>query len=208
LKEFIEKHPVISILRGITPNDVIAISQCLYTHGMRVIEVPLNSPQALESIAKLVDVLPLDCLVGAGTVTNIAQVKQVESVGGKLIISPHCDVNIIDYCLSANLHVVAGISTPTEAFLAYQAGARWLKLFPAQTYGHSHVKALKSVLPNDANIIAVGGVSQNNAQQWLSCGARALGVGNSLYQSKDSIEMVMHKAIKLNQTLNSPKWTD
>ena len=153
MKAFIEKHPAIAILRGITPSDVIEIAQCLYTHGIRVIEVPLNSPQALKSIAKLVDALPQDCLIGAGTVTNTQQVKQVKNAGGKLIISPHCDANLIKYCLSADLHAVAGIATPTEAFLAYQAGAKWLKLFPAQTYGYSHVKALTSVLPNDAHII-------------------------------------------------------
>ncbi len=202
MKEFIEKHPVIAILRGITPDDVIEIAQCLYTHGIRVIEVPLNSPQALKSIGQLVDALPQNCLIGAGTVTNTQQVKQVENAGGKLIISPHCDVNLIKYCLSANLHAVAGIATPTEAFAAYQTGARWLKLFPAQTYGYSHVKALTSVLPNDAHIIPVGGVSHNNALQWLSSGASALGLGNSLYQSNDTLEFLMSKVIKLNETLN------
>ena len=202
MEQFIEKHPVIAILRGITPDDVIEIAQCLYAHGIRVIEVPLNSPQAMKSIAKLVDTLPQDCLVGAGTVINIEQVKQIEKVGGQLIISPHCNSNLIKYCQSKKLQVVAGIATPTEAFLAYQAGAKWLKLFPAQTYGFSHVKALKSVLPNDAHIIPVGGVSHNNALQWLSSGASALGLGNSLYQSNDTLEFLMSKVIKLNETLN------
>ena len=186
MHSYINKHPVIAILRGISPDVVIEIAQCLYQEGLRVIEVPLNSPDALESIEKLVNNLPEDCLVGAGTVINIEQIKQVANVGGKLIISPHCDVKLIEQCHLLNLHVVTGIATPTEAFTAYQAGARWLKLFPAQTYGFSHINALKSVLPNDAHIISVGGVSQKNALQWISSGASALGIGNSLYQPKDT----------------------
>jgi 2-dehydro-3-deoxyphosphogalactonate aldolase len=202
LKKFIESHPVIAILRGITPNDVIDIAQCLYAHGIKVIEVPLNSPQAIRSIAKLVNTLPQDCLIGAGTVVDLEQVKQIENTGAKLIISPHCNTEIITYCQSKELQVVAGIATPTEAFKAYQAGARWLKLFPAQTYGFSHLKALKSVLPNDAHIIPVGGVSHNNAQQWLSSGASALGLGGCLYQRNDSLELLMDKVITLNSVLN------
>ncbi|MBA6291108.1 2-dehydro-3-deoxy-6-phosphogalactonate aldolase [Colwellia sp. MB3u-70] len=202
MEKYIKKHPVIAILRGITPEAVVEIAQCLYAHGIRVIEVPLNSPQAIKSIEKLVNALPDDCLIGAGTVFNIEQVIQIENVGGKLIVSPHCDPDLIQYCQSKNLHVIAGVATPTEAILAYQAGARWLKLFPAQTYGFSHVKALKSVLPNDVHIIPVGGVSQSNVLQWLSSGASALGFGSSLYQSNDSLDETMAKVIKLNKVLN------
>jgi 2-dehydro-3-deoxyphosphogalactonate aldolase len=202
LKQFIENIPVIAILRGITPGDVLNIAQCLYANGIRVIEIPLNSPQAIKSIAKLVNILPQDCLVGAGTVIDLEQVKQVENTGAKLIISPHCNTEIISYCLSKKLQVIPGIATATEAFKAYQAGARWLKLFPALTYGFSHLKALKSVLPNDAHIIPVGGVSHLNAQQWLSSGASALGLGNSLYQSNDSLEMAISKVMTLNKALN------
>ena len=201
MENYIKHHPVIAILRGITPSEVISIAQCLYEHGIRVIEVPLNSPQALESIKRLAATLPIDCLVGAGTVINIEQAKQVKEAGGKLIISPHCDETLIEYSLAENLQVVAGVATPTEAFNAYHAGAKWLKLFPAQTYGYSHVKALMSVLPNDANIIAVGGVSSKNSEQWLTAGASALGIGNSLYQSQDTIDVVRNKVIALNETL-------
>jgi 2-dehydro-3-deoxyphosphogalactonate aldolase len=208
LERYINKHPVIAILRGITPKDVVEISQCLYTHGIRVIEVPLNSPQAIKSIEKLVNTLPRDCLIGAGTVYNIEQVTQIENVGGKLIVSPHCDPTLIQYCQSKDLHVIAGVATPTEAVIAYQAGAKWLKLFPAQTYGLSHVEALKSVLPTDTYIIPVGGVSQHNALLWQSSGASALGIGNSLYQKNDSIDEVTAKVIDLNKALNIPPITN
>jgi 2-dehydro-3-deoxyphosphogalactonate aldolase len=208
LEIYIEKHPVIAILRGINPEDVVEIAKCLYTHGIRIIEVPLNSPQAIKSIEKLVNALPDDCLIGAGTVFSIEQVIQIENVGGKLIVSPHCDPTLIQYCLSKDLHVIAGVATPTEAVIAYQAGARWLKLFPAQTYGFSHIKALKSVLPKDAYIIPVGGVSQHNALQWLSSGASALGLGSSLYQKNDALDVVIDKIIDLNKALNIPPITN
>ncbi|MDO7084798.1 2-dehydro-3-deoxy-6-phosphogalactonate aldolase [Pseudocolwellia sp. AS88] len=202
MKQFIDKHPVVAILRGVLPSNAINIAQCLYDHGIRVIEVPLNSPQAITSIANIVGALPEDCLIGAGTVITLEQVKQVNNAGGKLIISPHCDIDIINYCLANNLDVIPGIATPTEAFLAYQAGARWLKLFPAETYGCAHLKALKSVLPRDAHIIPVGGISQKNASQWLSFNAIAVGIGNSLYQSNDSVDTVTAKVIQLNKVLN------
>jgi len=204
LERYIDKHPVIAILRGITPKDVVEIAQCLYAHGIRVIEVPLNSPQAIESIEKLVTALPRDCLIGAGTVYSIEQVTQIENVGGKLIVSPHCDPKLLQYCQSKNLHVIAGVATPTEAVIAYQAGAKWLKLFPAQTYRFDHVTALKSVLPKDAHVIPVGGVSKGNALQWLSSGASALGLGNSLYQKNDSLDEVNGKVIDLNKALYFP----
>lgn len=203
METFIKNHPVIAILRGVAPHEVIDISHCLYQHGIRVIEVPLNSPNALDSIAKLVSVMPKDCLVGAGTVLNLEQVKQVENTGAKLIITPHCDTQIIQYCLLENIHVIPGIATATEAFSAYHAGARWLKLFPAQTYGVSHLKALKSVLPNDVHIIPVGGVSNSNMLQWLASDASAIGIGNSLYQRNDPLAVVKNKVILLNEILGT-----
>jgi 2-dehydro-3-deoxyphosphogalactonate aldolase len=201
LHTYINKHPVIAILRGISPESVIEVAQCLYQQGLRVIEVPLNSSNAIESIEKLVKHLPKDCLIGAGTVTNIEQIKQVANVGGKLIISPHCDVKLIELCHLLNLHVVTGVATPTEAFTAYQAGAKWLKLFPASTYGINHMKALKSVLPKDVEIIAVGGISEENSQQWLTSGASALGIGNSLYKKGDSLAIINKKMTLLNKML-------
>lgn len=200
---FIKNHPVIAILRGVNPNEVVDIALCLYQHGIRVIEVPLNSPNALDSITNLVLSMPKDCLIGAGTVLTLAQAKQVENTGAKLIISPHCDTGIIEYCILKNLHVIPGIATATEAFSAYHAGARWLKLFPAQTYGFSHIKALKSVLPNDVHIIPVGGVSNTNVLQWLASDASALGIGNSLYQRNDIPAVVKNKVILLNEILGT-----
>jgi len=201
VQQYIDKHPAIAILRGVLPNQVIEVAQTLYTHGLRVIEVPLNSERALFSIEQLAKVMPAECLVGAGTVTCVAQAQQVANSGGKVIISPHCDAEIIKYCCANKLMVVAGIATPTEAFTAYHAGARWLKLFPASTYGINHLNALRSVLPADAKIIAVGGINAANAQQWLASGANALGLGNSLYKAGDDIATVNHKITLLNAQL-------
>jgi len=203
VQQYIDQHPAIAILRGVLPNQVIEVAQTLNKHGLRVIEVPLNSEQALLSIEQLAQVMPADCLVGAGTVTSVAQAQQVANSGGKVIISPHCDAEIINYCCANKLTVVAGIATPTEAFTAYHAGARWLKLFPASTYGIDHLNALRSVLPADANIIAVGGINAANAQQWLAGGANALGLGNSLYQAGDDIAAVNHKITQLNAQLTA-----
>lgn len=198
---FIKNHPVIAILRGVNPNEVVNIALCLYQHGIRVIEVPLNSPNALDSISNLVLSMPKDCLIGAGTVLTLAQAKQVENTGAKLIISPHCDTCIIEYCILKKLHVIPGIATATEAFSAYHAGAKWLKLFPAQTYGFSHLKALKSVLPNDVHIIPVGGISKSNMLQWLAADASAVGIGNSLFKSGDNLAQVKNNVTLLNENL-------
>lgn len=201
MRTYIEKHPVIAILRGVLPSNVVEIAHCLYQHGVRVIEVPLNSPQPFVSIGNLVREMPNDCLIGAGTVLTTTQVDQVFDVGGKLIFSPHYSQEIVTKSLSLNLEVVPGIATATEAVNAYQAGARWLKLFPAQTYGVDHISALKSVLPYDTNLIAVGGVDAKNSQLWLSKGADALGLGNSVFKANDSLDDVRMKITNINNAL-------
>ena len=201
MQSYLEKHPVIAILRGITESAVIDVAKILYEHGIRVIEVPLNKPSAFACISKIVNCLPNDCLVGAGTVTTVDQVKAIADLGAKLIISPHCDLKLIKYSQQLSMTVMPGVATPSEAISAYQAGAKWLKLFPATTYGIQHLAALKTVLPQDCHLIPVGGISAKNGQQWLTAGACALGIGNDLFREHDTPTTVKEKITRINHML-------
>ncbi|WP_448551315.1 2-dehydro-3-deoxy-6-phosphogalactonate aldolase [Thalassotalea montiporae] len=193
INEWIPSNPIIAILRGLNKASAIAVGQLLYRYGIRVMEVPLNRPEALECITLLREHMPSDCLVGAGTVININQVEQVKNAGGQVIISPNCDAGIIDYTLELDMISIPGIATVSEAFQAYNAGATALKIFPAATYGVEHIKALLTVLPQECGLIAVGGVSLANRQQWLDAGARAVGIGSQLYTQGDSLSQIEHK---------------
>ena len=200
IKKILNTSPVMPVLVIEQVEDAVPLARALVAGGLKVLEITLRTEAALAAIQAICQDVE-GAIVGAGTVTNIEQIKQVANVGGKLIISPHCDVKLIELCHLLNLHVVTGVATPTEAFTAYQAGAKWLKLFPASTYGINHMKALKSVLPKDVEIIAVGGISEENSQQWLTSGASALGIGNSLYKKGDSLAIINKKMTLFNKML-------
>ena len=193
MNSWLPDNQIIAILRGLSPQEAASVGNVLYQHGIRAMEVPLNRPQALECITILRENLPSDCLVGAGTVINITQVEQVKNAGGQLIVSPNCDSDLIDYTLELGLISVPGIATASEAFQAYHAGATTLKVFPAASYGPDHLSALASVLPPECALIAVGGVSIENRQQWLSAGASAVGIGSQLYQQGDNLSQIQQK---------------
>lgn len=190
-----------AILRGVNPNEVALIGETLYHHDFRCIEVPLNSPSPFESIEILSKALPRDCLVGAGTVVNEEDVAKVKDAGGKLIVSPNTCEAVIRESLSANMYVIPGIATPSDAIRAVKLGATYLKLFPASTYGTGHVRALMAVLPNDCQILAVGGVSIDSLGEWMSAGVVGFGVGSELYRVGDSAEDVGRKAAALRELL-------
>ncbi|WP_220347550.1 2-dehydro-3-deoxy-6-phosphogalactonate aldolase [Thalassotalea euphylliae] len=193
MNSWLPDNQIIAILRGLPPEDAANVGKALYQSGTRVMEVPLNRPQALSCITILRENLPSDCIVGAGTVINITQVEQVKNAGGQLIVSPNCDSDLIDYTLELGLISLPGIATASEAFQAYHAGATTLKVFPAASYGTDHIKALTSVLPPECALIAVGGVSIENRHQWLSAGARAVGIGSHLYQQGDNLSQIQQK---------------
>lgn len=181
LRDALAACPLIAILRGITPEEAVPIGAALVDAGFRVIEVPLNSPQPLESIARLVRAFGTRAVIGAGTVISVADVQAVGETGGRLIVSPHFDAGVVAAARATGLSVAPGVVTPTEAFAALAAGADALKLFPAEMIGPPVVKALRAVLPMDTMLIPVGGLSVANIPRYRAVGATAFGIGSTLY---------------------------
>lgn len=172
--------PLIAILRGIRPDEILEVAQALVDAGIRGIEVPLNSPEPLLSIRRLTERFGNDCLCGAGTVLKPAQVDAVAEVGGKLIVTPNVDRGVIARSVELGLQAVPGFATATEAFAAIDAGATALKMFPASTYGVQHLKALRAVLPG-TKVFAVGGVGARNLAEWAEAGIDGIGFGTDIY---------------------------
>ncbi len=173
---------LIAILRGIRPEEARETGQALYGVGFRIIEVPLNSPQPSESIKELRASLPADCIVGAGTVYLPGQVEEVLRAGGDLIVMPHGDKAVIETAHSLGLTVIPGVATPTEAFAALSTGCTFLKMFPADHLGASAIKAWRSVLPAEARLLPVGGITTTNLAEYFKMGASGFGLGSALYK--------------------------
>jgi 2-dehydro-3-deoxyphosphogalactonate aldolase len=181
LEQALQQLPLVAILRGVKPAEVEAIADALYAEGFRVIEVPLNSPQALDSITRLARRMPGDALIGAGTVLGADAVGDVQLAGGKLIVMPHADATVIRAAKAAGMACVPGAATPTEAFAALQAGADALKLFPAELVTPAVVKALRAVLPRDLRLLPVGGITPEAMADFRRAGASGFGLGSALY---------------------------
>lgn len=179
---------LIAILRGVQPHESVSIAQALYDEGFRVIEVPMNSPEPLQSIALIRKALPADCLVGAGTVLSPEMAQSVKDAGGQIIIMPHADTAVIRQAKAMGMWCVPGVATVTEAFAALAAGADALKLFPAEQLGVATLKAWMSVLPKGTAILPVGGVNPDNMQSYVSAGAKGFGLGSALYKPGQSVE--------------------
>ncbi|MBB3104619.1 2-dehydro-3-deoxy-6-phosphogalactonate aldolase [Azomonas macrocytogenes] len=186
--------PLVAILRGITPDEILPVGQVLYDAGFRLIEIPLNSPQPLESIRLLASELGERCLVGAGTVLQTTQVEQVAAVGGRLIVMPHSDARVIRAAKSAGLFCAPGVATPSEGFAALEAGADALKLFPAEQIAPTVVKAWRAVFARDIALLPVGGVAPDNMQPYLDAGASGFGLGSALYKPGMTAEQVAGQA--------------
>lgn len=173
---------LIAILRGVRPDEVIRIGNALADAGFSIIEIPLNSPNALESIERLAEHLADRCLIGAGTVLTRDQVQSVRLAGGRIIVSPNSDRAVIAAARDAGLDAVPGYFTPTEAFGAIEAGASALKLFPAEAASPAVLRAHRAVLPNAIPVVAVGGITPEAMAQWSLAGASGFGLGSSLYR--------------------------
>jgi 2-dehydro-3-deoxyphosphogalactonate aldolase len=186
--------PVIAILRGILPADALAVGEALLDSGISVIEVPLNSPEPLASIAQLQREFGADALIGAGTVLSAQQVAEVAAAGGQLIVSPNVNIEVIARARALGLESLPGFLTATEAFTAAAAGAAHLKLFPASSMGLGHLKAIREVLPRSIEVWAVGGAGAHDLSRWLHQGARGIGVGSSLYKPGDTAAVVGPRA--------------
>lgn len=182
LDQFMAQLPLIAILRGITSQEIIPVGRALRQAGFRLIEIPLNSPQALESIEVLAADLGADCMVGAGTVLDVAQVEAVAAAGGRLIVSPNMNSEVIRATRASGLVSAPGVATPSEGFAALQAGAQMLKLFPAEQCGPAVVKAWRAVFPQDCRLVPVGGITPDNMAAFVEAGAAGFGLGSALYR--------------------------
>jgi len=181
LLRYLDPLPLIAVLRGITPEEIPAISEALIAEGFRVLEVPLNSPRPFESIRLLANACGDQCLVGAGTVLAVADVARVRDAGGKVVVMPHADTAVIREAKALGLVCVPGVATPTEAFAALAAGADGLKMFPAEALPPGALKAWRAVLPRDALVFAVGGIRPDNMAPYWTAGATGFGTGSNLY---------------------------
>jgi 2-dehydro-3-deoxyphosphogalactonate aldolase len=175
------RTPLVAILRGLLPAEAQAVGEALVESGFRTLEVPLNRPGALECIATLARTLPADAIVGGGTMLTVADVEAVHAAGGRLMVSPNCDVAVIRRAVELGMLCAPGVATPTEAFAALQAGAHALKLFPAEMVGHGGIKALKSVLPAGTDLWPVGGITPESMGPWKKAGATGFGIGSQLF---------------------------
>jgi 2-dehydro-3-deoxyphosphogalactonate aldolase len=184
---------MVAILRGLTPERAAETGVALVEAGFRTIEVPLNSPEPFRTI-ELLARQHGDCLVGAGTVLTTAEVDRVRGAGGRLVVSPNCEPEVIRHALSLGMRVMPGVATPTEAFAAVRAGATELKLFPASTYGLHHLRALKSVLPKHVKLYPVGGIGSQDIAEWLVSGADGFGFGGELFKPAYTLAEVSARA--------------
>ncbi len=175
-------RPIIAILRGLTPPEAAPVGRALIEAGIDRIEVPLNSPDPLESIGILVREFGDNALIGAGTVLRSDEVDAVAGVGGRLIVSPNCDVDVVSHTRSLDLESWPGVFTPTEAFAALNAGATGLKLFPGSMAGPSGLAAMRAILPSGTQVYAVGGAGPENFDTWIKASADGFGIGSALYK--------------------------
>jgi 2-dehydro-3-deoxyphosphogalactonate aldolase len=176
------KRPLVAILRGIHPDEAEIIVEALIDSGFELIEVPLNSPDAFVSIERLCRRFGKDCLIGAGTVLSAPDCVRVADAGGRLMVSPNVDADVLAAAQARQMVAMPGVLSPTEAFLALRCGASALKFFPASILGPSGIAAQLAVLPKDTVVGAVGGVSEKNLAAYVTVGIRCFGLGSSLYR--------------------------
>jgi 2-dehydro-3-deoxyphosphogalactonate aldolase len=203
LNAWLERCPLVAILRGAKPDEVVAICEALEQQGIAIVEVPLNSPLPIASIALLARAFGERLLIGAGTVMTEAQVTEIAAAGGRLIVTPHADAAIVRAAKRHGLLAVPGCFTPTEAFAMLSAGADALKLFPAEAASPAVLRALRAVLPPGTAVLPVGGIDVSNIAGWQAASAAGFGIGSAIYKPGDSPETVAAKAHRLVSALRS-----
>ena len=186
--------PIVAILRGIRPDEAVAVAAVLVDAGIRLIEVPLNSPDPFASIAAIQQAFGDTALIGAGTVLDVAAVDTLADTGARIMVTPNTDPSVIAHAVARGLEPMPGFVTPSEAFRAIAAGARRLKLFPAVALGPAYLKAIRDVLPAHVRTWAVGGTDAGNIADWIAAGAEGIGVGGALYRPGDDAAVVADKA--------------
>lgn len=191
----VQALPLVAILRGLRPDEALTVGQALLGAGWHLIEVPLNSPQPLQSIEAMAAALPA-ALVGAGTVLSAAQVRDVFAAGGQLVVSPNFDADVVREAVRLGMVCLPGVMTASEAFAALQAGATGLKLFPAEMITPAVVKALRAVLPGPTLLLPVGGITPGNMAPYRAAGASGFGIGSALYAPGMAASDVSENAMK------------
>ena len=194
LKDHLDACPLVAILRGISPDEAEAVGEALVGAGLRLIEVPLNSPDPFESIARLARRFGDRALIGAGTVMTAADIARLAGAGGRLMVTPHADPDLVREAKRHGLLALPGFFTPAEAFALIGAGADGLKLFPAEAASPAVLKALRAVLPPALPVLPVGGVSPETMAPWRAAGAMGFGIGSGLYRPGDDAAAVREKA--------------
>ena len=195
--------PIVAILRGVTPSRILGVAEAIFGAGIRAIEVPLNSPEPLKSIELLAREFGDRCLTGAGTVLTVADVDKVAAAGGKLLVTPNTNPAVIARGVEKGMTVMPGFYTPSEAFAALAAGAKYLKLFPAAAAGTDHLKAMLAVLPKGQPVYAVGGVGAGNMKEWIWAGAVGFGLGSELFKIDFSDEDIATRARQMVAALKA-----
>ncbi len=203
LTPWLQQCPLVAILRGVKPEEVAAIGKALEQKGIAIVEVPLNSPRPMESIALLARAFGDRLLIGAGTVMTEGQVAHIAAAGGRIIVTPHADAAIVRAAKQQGLLAMPGFFTPAEAFAMLAAGADALKLFPAEAASPAALRAMRAVLPSGTAVLPVGGIDASNMAAWKEAGAAGFGIGSGIYKPGDSPEAVAAKAHRLVSALQS-----
>ena len=198
---FLKESPLIAILRGITPAEVIEISETLVEKNFKIIEIPLNSPDPIESIELLVSYFRDEVIIGAGTVTDLASIKLIAEAGARLAVMPNGSIKIVKAAKASGLITIPGVYTPTEAFAMIESGADALKLFPAEGAPPMVLKAMKAVLPAAIPILPVGGITPDKMAEYQKAGANGFGLGSALYKPGMTVDEVAQNADAFNEAL-------
>ncbi|SDB37013.1 2-dehydro-3-deoxy-6-phosphogalactonate aldolase [Belnapia rosea] len=201
MRDWLARCPLVAILRGITPEEAVPVADALLNAGITILEVPLNSPEPIESIRRMAAHCGEQGLVGAGTVMTETQLNQVAEAGGRLLVTPHADVALVRQAKRLGMLAAPGFFTPTEAFALLAAGADAVKLFPAEAASPAVLKALLAVLPKGTPVLPVGGMGAETIPAWRAAGAVGFGIGSSLYKPGDSAEQVGARAVALRQAI-------
>ena len=197
----IEKHPLIAILRGIKPTEVVDVAEILIEKDFKIIEIPLNSPDPIRSIELLTHYFENHAIIGAGTVLDEASIRSIAEAGAKLVVMPNGNGIVVKAAKDRGLIVIPGIATPSEAFAMIEAGADALKLFPAEGIPPSVLKAMKAVLPSTVPILPVGGITPEKMNDYLKAGAIGFGLGSALYKPGMTLRDIRKNAEAFNQAL-------
>ena len=203
LTGWLARCPLIAILRGVRPEEVVDIAHALEDAGIAIVEVPMNSPEPVDSIRRLAQRFGGRLLIGAGTVMSAEQVGEIDAFGGRLIVTPHADAEVVRSAKHHGMIACPGFATPTEAFAMLAAGADGLKLFPAEGASPAVLRGLRAVLPPGVPVLPVGGIDAANMAPWRAAGAAGFGIASALYRAGDSAETVAGKAAALVAALRA-----